>query len=124
MEGTDMTQPRRCFIVLLEQRNERGFIPSVVTEGEPGHSPMIGNGEFSQPWYWGTEFDQALEVCAAANADLGLSPEDVDEITNSSIAAQLRADGARDRFEQVLRQRDPVDGEIDNSFLERLIGPR
>jgi hypothetical protein len=43
--------PRRCLYVFETSLTEHGYIPSMITEGEPGHSPMKGNGEHSQPWY-------------------------------------------------------------------------
>ena len=61
-------EPRQCFVILAGQYEEgRGYIPSLVTENEPGHSPMTGRGKFAEPWYWGDTMERAKEVCAAAN---------------------------------------------------------
>jgi hypothetical protein len=87
-----MAEPRWCYYVPSEQRNSHGFIPSVVREGEGGHSPMIGNGAFAVPWYWGQTHEEAERVCAQANAELGLSEEDVIDIVSSSMAAPVSID--------------------------------
>ena len=85
-------RPRHCFAVFPDQRDEGGFIPSVVYEGEGGHYPLRGRGAFAIPWHWGQEYEKALAVCADANRDLGLTEDDVEEIVTSSIAAQLRGE--------------------------------
>lgn len=88
-------QKRRCLYIPVGQFHpERGYIPSLVTEGEPGHAPMLGQGEFSQPWYWGTDYDKAVEMAKGANERLGLSAEDVSEIIASSIGQTIREDAA------------------------------
>ncbi len=91
---------RQCFYIPEDQFVPgRGYIPSLVTEDEPGHSPMSGRGEFSEPWYWGMDIDTARRIAAEANArDFGLTPEQVDAIISSSIAASIRVDSARDRL--------------------------
>lgn len=105
-----MTTPRFCFIVLVDQCNSQGYIPSVVYEDEDGHSPLIGSGEHSQPWFWGRPgfseegWEQAQRICAEENARLGLTPENVAEITASSIRRSLAASAAKDRLEQVMRR--------------------
>jgi len=103
-----MTEPRICYIVLESQRDDRGYIPSVVTEGEAGHSPLMGSGKFSQPWYWGSltpgGWETAQRICAEVNAEMGLSPDDVAAITTSSIVAQFREDSARERYDDAMRR--------------------
>jgi hypothetical protein len=79
---------RTAFLVLVDQFDDNGFIPSLVTENEPGHSPLSG-GPGGTPWYWGKTYDQARTVCAKANADAGLSPEDVAAIVASSMSKSL-----------------------------------
>ena len=79
--------PRTCFAVFPDQRDENGFIPSVITEREAGHAPLTGRGTGSSPWYWGHTYDEAKETCRAANEHKGLSPDDVIEITLSSMLA-------------------------------------
>src|SRR5262245_6151884 len=86
--------PRQCFAVFESQRNERGFIPSLVTENEPGHSPLIGRGELSEPWYWGQTIEEARKVCDRANLERGITPTAAAEIVASSIAASIRTDAA------------------------------
>lgn len=78
--------PRVCFYQDMHSHDERGFIPSVVTEGEPGHAPLVGRGTMAMPWYWGKTYDEAAAQCAKENAKLGLSDEDVVEIMISSMS--------------------------------------
>lgn len=74
-----------CYSVLETQRDEHGFIPSAVFEGQSGHSPLLGKGAFSAPWYWGKSWAEAQATCADANRRLGLTPEDVMVIELSSM---------------------------------------
>ena len=67
------------------QRQSQGYIPSAVFEGEAGHAPMLGNGAFAQPWFWGHTREEAERTCAKANERLGHTPEDVARIVASSM---------------------------------------
>lgn len=82
-------EPRRCMYISPMQYDEgRGFVPSLVIENEPGHSPMRGRGEFAEPWYWGDTLDRAREVCDRYNQDrLGISPKTAMRIVASSMGA-------------------------------------
>jgi hypothetical protein len=83
------TKPRICFYVPPDAYVDgKGFVPSVVTEGEAGHAPLAGNGEFAQPYYWGTTYDEAKAHAEAENTKLGLTPDDVSAIILSSMSAQ------------------------------------
>ena len=94
MTDVDTDRKRQCFAIFPDQFDEGGFIPSLVTEGEAGHQPLRGHGRLSTPWYWGVDYETAKRVCEKANADdFGLTPEQVQEIVHSSIAAQIRGDG-------------------------------
>ena len=83
------TQTRnRCYYINPSQDPDKygGYVPSLVTENETGHSPMLGDGhEISQPWVWGKTLDQAEEIAAKRNAKDGLSEKDVDRIIWSSM---------------------------------------
>lgn len=109
LPGVPCLQPRWCFYIPLEGETPHGYIPSVVEENVAGHSPLMGSGEHSQPWYWGTTYEQAQEVCAKANAEQGLTPEDCTAIVASSIGASIREDARRqelaDRYEGLRRNR-------------------
>lgn len=96
--------PRTAFYVDESMYTPNGYIPSLVTEGEPGHSPMIGSGELSEPWYWGQDIDTAKRIAAKANADKGLSEQDVEDIIHSSIVASVQQDGRRAAAEERLQQ--------------------
>lgn len=89
-------KPRGCYYVLESWEGADGFIPSWVVEGEAGHRPLIGNGPFARPWFWGPDFETARRICATANAELGLNEDDVEAIVGSSIAASIRQDAAQD----------------------------
>lgn len=88
--------PRQCVYVLDSQYVEgRGYVPSMVTEGEAGHSPLTGKGELSEPWYWGHDLAKAKQIAAEFNAKLGLTSADVEAIVMSSMVASFRQDTAR-----------------------------
>ncbi len=72
-----------------------GYIPSVVFENESGHYPLVGKDSVATPWYWGNSLKDAEIICKRENGRLGLTPEDVQDIIDSSIEAQLREQGAR-----------------------------
>ncbi len=79
---------RQCYFVTESQCDEYGFIPSLVTENEPGHSPMIG-GKDQAPWYWGKTIERAREVCARVNIErFSISQQTADRIVASSMNAQ------------------------------------
>lgn len=97
---------RKCFTILEGQFVEgRGYIPSLVTENEPGHSPLAGRGTLSEPWYWGHTMERAKEIAASENAQLGLMPEDVQEILDLSIVASIRQGAAQERVTAKLEGR-------------------
>ena len=84
-------EPRRCyFIPPVICCAEHGFIPSLVTENDPKHEPMIGTAH-REPWYWGRTRERAEEVCARVNLQrFGITQSVADRIVTSSMAAQNR----------------------------------
>lgn len=80
-------KPRQAIVVLETSLTEHGYVPSVVTENVAGHSPLTGQGECAQPWYWGHDLAKAKEIASDYNTRLGLTPEDVRDIVASSFAA-------------------------------------
>ncbi|GLZ00790.1 hypothetical protein [Actinoplanes sp. NBRC 103695] len=84
---TPPTGKRQAFYVDATLQTEHGFIPSVVTEGEPGHTPMLGNGALASPWYWGNDLATARRIAARSNAALGLTESDVRDVVASSFRA-------------------------------------
>lgn len=94
IRGGRSMKPRQCFYVPAAQNpaEHGGYVPSLVVENEPGHSPMAGNPEQLQaPWVWGATLDEARAACAKANQRLGLSEADVNDIVLSSMAARAGA---------------------------------
>jgi len=83
-----MNRPRFCYIIDPTQDVDAhgGYVPSLVREDEPGHSPMTGDPDKLQtPWVWGRDLKVA-EACASdMNRRLGLSDEDVAVIVTSSM---------------------------------------
>jgi hypothetical protein len=111
-----MTEPRRCFHILVGQSHpEYGYVPSLVVENEAGHTPMTGRGELSRPWYWGTEYDRAKQICDQVNQEMfGLSHGDAADIVMSSMAASHRSEARGAQFrvelaEKLGRRADPAD---------------
>lgn len=87
-----MAKPRRCFYIPNGQFDEHGYIPSLVTEGEPGHTPLRGDpAKFQAPWYWGKTYESATANCAAENLEtFGLTEAEAAEIVASSMGASRR----------------------------------
>ncbi len=82
------TSPRKCFFIPVDGYVDgKGFVPSVVTENEPGHAPLIGSDNLSQPYYWGDTYDKAKAIAESENTRLGLTPGDVNNIILSSMRA-------------------------------------
>ena len=78
---------RYCFWIPASPHDESGYVPAMITEGQPGYKLMLGSGESAAPWYWGGTRQEALAVAAEANIRLGLSDRDVADIIASSLAA-------------------------------------
>jgi hypothetical protein len=78
---------RQCYWIEQTQSDPHGFIPSVVTENEPGHTPLRGDPATLQaPWYWGKTLDEAEATCDRMNRErFGLSPREANEIVLSSM---------------------------------------
>lgn len=86
----EMRAPRWAYWInpAQDDRLTKGFVPSVVVEEVPGHWPLDGNG---RPWVWGETLEQAQAVCAQENQRRHLGPEQVREITHSSMIASFTA---------------------------------
>jgi hypothetical protein len=87
MTEADSGESRWCYYIPEDQYDEHGYIPSIVTEGQPGHAPLAGNGTASRPWYWGKTLEEAIARCTAENAALGISPRDALDMLFSSMQA-------------------------------------
>jgi hypothetical protein len=76
-----------CYAVHPEQRDDNGFIPSVVYSGLVEHHPLMGKGINGTPHYWGKTWEEAQRLCGERNKELGLTKEDVANILESSRKA-------------------------------------
>lgn len=84
-----MSDPRKCFYISHDAHVQgKGFIPSIVTEGEPGHAPLVGSGDLAEPWFWGETYEEAKAIALEENGKLGLTRDDITEIIASSMRAQ------------------------------------
>jgi len=110
------TSPRKCFYIPPDQHDEHGWIPSLVTEGEPGHAPLTGNGPCASPWYWGKTLEEAQGTAAVENARLGLTRDEVRDIILSSAAADHAPETVRARDAEI-RIYDRADGTGDASDM-------
>ncbi len=81
--------PRKCFFIPVEQFDENGYTPSLVTEGQPVRAPLTGNGPLATPWYWGKTYDEAKATAVRENARLGISEADAAAILLSSLAGRV-----------------------------------
>lgn len=78
--------PRQCYVVFETQFDQHGFIPSLVTENEQGHCPMMGQGKYPAPWYWGETLERAQEVCERVNRErFHISKNTAERIVLSSL---------------------------------------
>ena len=69
---------RRCYCVPIDSYVEgEGYQPSIVEEGEAGHSPTN--------YFWGHDFDKACEMATLLNKGMGVSEQDAIEIVSSSM---------------------------------------
>jgi hypothetical protein len=83
---------RYCFYVDETMNPDgKGFIPALVTEGEPGYTPM---GDYRSdgirkplPWRWGDTIEVARATVIRENDSLGISESDAHEIVLSSMVA-------------------------------------
>lgn len=82
-----MSTPRTCFYVDESMHTPNGYVPAIVTEGEPGYQPLIGRDESAEPWYWGNDINTARRLCEEANHQQGISADAAREIVRSSMAA-------------------------------------
>ena len=64
------------FITDSSKDEEHRYIPCVATEGEKGYRPLSGRGEFSAPWYWGTDREIAQKCADDYNKKLGLTDKE------------------------------------------------
>jgi hypothetical protein len=68
------------------------WVPSVIVEDVAGHTPMAGNGDCAQPWYWGGSYLEAKATCDAVNLERGVTEADMVTILFSSLRAQRAQD--------------------------------
>ncbi len=93
-------EPRYCFNVLQTQVAPNGeYRALIVKENEPGFNLT--------DWTWGKDFKAAEAIAAKRNATLGLSPDQCQEIVDSSIMAQMRQQGAGRKARPARRQGRP-----------------
>jgi hypothetical protein len=105
---------RQCYYIPVDQFDSEGYIPSMVTEGIPGHTPMAGNGPFAQPWHWGTSYKEARAICDGENLKIGITAEAANEIVLSSMFAPEPAG--------VLKPGDPVPPERTGGMTGFVVG--
>ena len=118
-----MSDKRFCYFVPADAEPvPGGFIPSVVYEDKPGHSPMKGSPS-QAPWAWGPDREGAEESAQRMNERMGLTEEDVDIIIASSMGAGQRITG--DEFNkaliQVLLDRSALEISVEIKGLREII---
>lgn len=74
-----------CYFIPPQTPDRKGFIPACVIENVEGYRMMSGNGEFSEPWYWGKTEVEANRVCDEMNAKRGITKERQQEIITSTM---------------------------------------
>jgi hypothetical protein len=90
-------KPRQAFYVDDTMRDEQGLIPTLVTEGAPGHRPRINKDDPRGTWHWGTDLETAEEVMDLVNAELfGIDRAAANQIIASSMGAARTEDDDQD----------------------------
>lgn len=64
-----------------------GFVPSMVTECQPGHTPLTGAAAGGRPWVWGPTIDLARKTAEDTNNNRGIDPDTAREVVISSFRA-------------------------------------
>ncbi len=89
-------EPRQCFYIPTNAYVEgKGWVPSLVTDGKPGHQPMTGANGDEEPWYWGRTRDDyalAVETAQMQNERRGIDAADAAKIIAGSIAVPFQAE--------------------------------
>ena len=83
---------RQCYYISPSQNPDEygGYVPSLVVENEPGHSPLVGDpAKHQAPWIWGQTLVEAETICNKLNAKHGLSELDQHKIVASSMRHSL-----------------------------------
>jgi hypothetical protein len=89
----ELAEPRRVYFIPVDGLVEgEGFRVSVVTEGEPGHTPTgtwpySGDPGETAPYFWGDDYKKACAIAREQNAKMGITQEDELEIIASSMFA-------------------------------------
>lgn len=120
------SKPRQCFYIPPDQHDENGYIPSLVTEGQPGHVPLKGNGPFARPWYWGHTLAEAQATANRENrGTFGLSPDEALEIVLSSVYSrgsnQVHTTYIRDAEIRV-HDREPGTDDASDMYVIEVLG--
>lgn len=76
---------RWCYAIVESSKDENGYIPVCVIEGESGYRPMSGQGAYATPWYWGHTYEHAQGVCRQVNEKMGITHARAAEIVASSM---------------------------------------
>lgn len=62
---------RQVYFINPEHRAEGGYIPCLVTEGEPGYKLMSGREPTQAPWVWGPDYETAVATAEKQNERRG-----------------------------------------------------
>ena len=92
MDLRQLLQGEWCYVIsgAKECVDENGFIPSIVVRGRRGHYPMLGQGKYAIPWYWGKTKEEAEQTCAEMNKEVGLSERNVALLVGQSMRENFR----------------------------------
>lgn len=94
-QPADLKTGKFCYVILETSKDEHGYIPCIAIEGDESLYPMLGRGDYAQPWYWGKTFDGAQQIASKVNERMGITREREFQITCSSMRAALRTWGRR-----------------------------
>lgn len=84
-----------CYVPIDGHVAGHGYRVSIVVEGESGHRPT-GNWPYTgkvgetMPWFWGDDFEKAVELANEHNERMGISKEVAWKIIYASIQASMK----------------------------------
>lgn len=71
---------KMCIVIMENEKDEFGYIPCVITEGEHGYRPT--------DWNWGNDREIAEKLATDYNTKLDITPTEKNEMVMQSMKKQ------------------------------------
>ncbi len=92
-----MTVKRSVLYVDQTMYTPNGYVLVLVTECEAGFGRTAPE---SEPWYFGKDIQTAKRLCDEANAKMGFTPEQAQEIVSGSMRLQNEQQAGREASDE------------------------